>query len=85
MRPPLYMYLSIIITIYLAFKFKNKKIVLLSALSVCNIVGLSIAMPVPMTRYVYSTILLGQILILIGVYELFLLAVNKIKERKNEK
>ena len=71
MRPPLYLYASIIISILLMRKYKNKKILLVVLISLCNVASLLIAMPVPMTRYAYSNILLGYLFIIWGIYEIF--------------
>jgi hypothetical protein len=84
MRPPLYLYLGLIITFLLAKFRKHKKIWIVSLLSLFNIVGLAIAMPVPMTRYVYSTILIGQLLFIFGFYELFIYIKGRFLT-KNEK
>ena len=81
MRPPLYLYLGLLIT-FLLSKFRNyKKITFVALLSLFNLLGLAIAMPVPMARYVYSTLLIGQLLIIFGIYELY----RYIKERKLNK
>ena len=78
MRPPLYLYLSFIITILIAKYKKYKKLFFIGIISLFNTIGLAIAMPVPMVRYVYPTILIGQLVIVFGIYELY----DYIKKRK---
>ena len=69
MKPAIYMYLTIILSFVFSRKYKNKLLLLLSLFMLCNTAFLAIAIPVAMTRYVYSTILLGQLLILWYIYE----------------
>ena len=84
MRPPLYLYISLIITIVLGYCKKNKKIILISLISLFNIIGLAIAMPVAMTRYVYSTILIGYLTIIWFIYELYSKIIIKRRDSSNE-
>ncbi len=81
LQPAIYLYLTIFITIVLVKIYKSKNIILVSILSFFNLIGLSVAMPVAMVRYVYSTILLGYLFILWG----FWLLLVRIKERKVNK
>ncbi len=71
MRPAIYMYLTIIISYILSKRYKNKKILLLNLFIICNTLFLSVAMPIAAVRYVYSTILVGYLMIVWFVYYLF--------------
>jgi hypothetical protein len=72
LRPAIYIYFSIIALILIARWRKNKTIFLIGLASFLNIVSLAPAMPVAMTRYVYSSILMGYLLLIWFVYELHL-------------
>ena len=85
MRPAIYMYLSIGICIGMSIKYKNKKILLLFLMIICNTASIALAMPVPMTRYVYSTILVGDLLIVWCFYDITSILMKKIKEKRNLK
>lgn len=71
MRPAIYFYISLAIIAYLAKK--KQQIALWCCLlpSAFNLVSLAPAMPVSMTRYVYSTILTGYLLIIWFMFEFY--------------
>lgn len=80
MRPALYMYLSIIMIIIMAFMKKSKKILLIILPTLFNTISLVPAIPVAMTRYVYAT-MFGFVCILVWfLYETY----KFIRRRKNE-
>ncbi|MDO5569392.1 MAG: DUF6020 family protein [bacterium] len=83
MRPSIYIYMSIIFCIILLKIYKNKKLFLLCLPALCNIISLMPAMPVAMTRYVYSAFLTFYLLVAFMLY----VGYKKIVEerRKNEK
>ncbi len=58
LRPAGYMYISIISMIIIAYILKNKKVILILLPIIFNTISLAPAIPVAMTRYVYSTMLL---------------------------
>ena len=70
MKPAIYMYSIFIISFVLSRKYKNKLLLFLSLFILCNTIILAVSIPVPMTRYVSSTILLGQLMLLWFIYEL---------------
>ena len=70
-RPALYIYLSIIMTAFLCFFLKTKKIILLICPSVFNVLSLAVAIPAHMTRYVYSSILIFWIIFIVFASELY--------------
>lgn len=81
MRPAIYLYITIITIIYFIKRLKNKKIILVGAVSLFNLFSLAPAIPVAMTRYVYSTIALGYLFIIWILYDLFCLIKSKIKSK----
>lgn len=78
MRPAWYLYITIIASIVLAKIYKSKKIYLIGLVSLANVASIAVAMPVAMTRYVYSTILLGYLFIIWIIYEIY----RKIRSNK---
>ena len=84
MKPAIYMYSIFIVSIVLSHKYKNKLLLFLSLFIICNTLILAIAIPVPMTRYVSSTILLGQLMILWFIYEMVRSIIKKVIKNKEE-
>lgn len=80
MRPAIYMYVSIIEIIILIKLKKNKEILLLVLPPIFNIISLAPAIPVAMTRYVYSMIMVFYFINAWFVYECYL----KFKRRKSK-
>ena len=80
MRPAIYMYSIIVLSFVFSRIYKNKLLLFLSLFIICNTLILAIAMPLPMTRYVSSTILLGQLMILWFIYEVVRNCVTKKKK-----
>lgn len=77
MRPAIYMYIIIFGVIFLTIHYKNKKIILLMLPMLFNTLSLAIALPIGMTRYVYSTIIIAYIIITILIYLAFKLVLKK--------
>lgn len=77
MKPAIYMYLIIISSYLFSKKYNNKKILLIGLFMICNTISLAVAMPIAMTRYVYSTILLGY---LMGIWVLYYIYTEYIKD-----
>ena len=71
MWPSWYLYITILGTLAFSLTHKNKKIFLIGILSPLNMLSLAPAMPVAMTRYVYSTILIGFLFAIWGGYEIY--------------
>lgn len=69
MRPAIYFYASFAIVIYLCRKKKTTTLWCVILPSALNLISLAPAMPVSMTRYVYSTMLTGYLLIIWFIYE----------------
>ncbi len=84
MRPAIYMYSIFIASIVLSYKYKNKLLLFLSLFIICNTLILAASIPVPMTRYVSSTILLGQLMILWFIYEMVRSIIKKVIKNKEE-
>lgn len=78
LRPALYMYLSIIFICIICHIKKTKSLFLILLPSLFNTLSLFPAMPIGMTRYVYSTMLVFYFVLPWFIYEIF----TKIKERK---
>lgn len=85
MWPAWYMYATLILSIIFMFAYKNKKIILICMVSILNVISLAPAMPVAMTRYVYSTILMGYLFIIWGLYGIYYLIKLGIKKLLNQK
>lgn len=71
MRPAIYFYASLVIIVYLSRKKRESTLWCIILPTAFNLVSLAPAMPVSMTRYVYSTILIGYLLIAWFVYEIY--------------
>lgn len=85
MRPALYMYLSITFICILCFIKKNKTLLFLLIPSLANTLSLAPAIPVAMTRYIYSTMLVFYFIFGWFIYEIYKKIKEKIYERKNIK
>lgn len=83
MRPALYMYLSIIFICILCYIKKNKNLLLILLPFLFNTLSLVPAIPVAMTRYVYSTMLVFYFILVWFIYEIYKIIKEKINERKN--
>lgn len=83
MRPAIYMYLSIIFVCILCFIKKNKSLLLILLPFLFNTLSLVPAIPVAMTRYIYSTMLVFYFILIWFVYEIYKIIKGKINERKN--
>lgn len=83
MRPAIYMYLSIIFICILCFIKKNKNLLLILLPFLLNTLSLVPAIPVAMTRYVYSTMLVFYFIFIWFIYEIYKIIKEKINERKN--
>lgn len=71
MWPAWYMYATLALSLVFMWYYRNKKIILIGMVSYLNILSLAPAMPVAMTRYVYSTILIGYLFIIWAVYMIY--------------
>ncbi len=83
MRPAIYMYLSIIFICILCYIKKNKSLFLILLPFLFNTLSLVPAIPVAMTRYVYSTMLVFYFILVWFIYEIYKITKGKINERKN--
>lgn len=83
MRPALYMYSSMIFIyiLYYIKKIKNLFLILLPFLF--NTLSLAPALPVAMTRYIYSTMLVFYLILTWFLYEIYKIIKDKINARKN--
>ncbi len=77
MRPAIYIYSSIIMLYCISKWLKNKKVWLIILPAIFNIISLAPAIPVGMTRYIYSMILAFYIILIIFLT----LFIPKIKEK----
>lgn len=84
MRPALYMYLSIIFIYIICRIKKSKQIFLILLPSLFNTLSLVPAIPIAMTRYVYSTMLVFYFVFVWFMYEIYKIIKEKINERKNK-
>lgn len=71
MRPAIYMYLSVIFISILAFIKKNTNLILLLIPFLFNTLSLAPAIPVAMTRYIYSTMLVFYFIFIWFLYEIY--------------
>lgn len=85
MRPAIYMYLSIIFICILCHIKKNKSLFFLLLPTLFNTLSLAPAIPLAMTRYVYSTMLVFYFIFTWFIYEIYKIVKGKIYERKNIK
>lgn len=81
MRPAIYFYVSLAIIIYLSKKKKVSTLWCVILPSAFNLISLAPAIPVSMTRYIYSTILIGYLLIVWYLYELYKAIRTKLQKR----
>jgi len=81
MRPAGYMYISIISMIIIACILKERKVILVLLPTLFNIISLAPAIPVAMTRYVYSTLLLFWFTTTWLLYAI----IEKWRKRRNER
>lgn len=77
MRPAIYMYSSIIMLYFISKWQKNKKKWLIIFPAIFNIISLALAIPVGMTRYIFSMILVFYVILIIFLT----LFIPKIKEK----
>lgn len=84
MWPAWYMYATLALSIVFMWVYRNKKIILISMVSYINILSLAPAMPVAMTRYVYSTILIGYLFIIWAIYMAYYAIKKLIKIKTNK-
>lgn len=84
MRPAIYMYLSIIFIFILSYIKKDKNLILILLPSLFNTLSLAVAIPVAMTRYVYSTMLVFYFILVWFIYEIYKIVKEKINERENK-
>ena len=82
LRPAIYMYATIIMLVIICIIKKNKKIILLALPTVTNIISLAPAIPVPMVRYVYSTMIAFYIIFAWFIHEIFILLKNRKEVKK---
>lgn len=82
MYPAIWMYLSIILVILVCKKYKNKKFLLLLLPMIYNTLSLVIAIPVPMVRYIYPTLMISYLLIPVMIYLLIKKEKLKLEEKK---
>lgn len=81
LRPAGYMYISILSMVIISYILKDKKLMLILLPTIFNIASLAIAIPVAMTRYIYSTILLFWFTTIWLIY----VVLKKWRKYKNER